>query len=336
MTLDTAVALSLLEDLPRRGLTARLAADDPFLFELAAPLLGRAARARVDAEAAGVAVVPWNDSRFPAGLRAIPDCPPALWCLGALDALDAPMVAIVGSRSASPVALETAGRLAEGLAGLGVTVVSGLARGVDSAAHRGALRRGRTVAVLGSGLHSVYPPEHRPLARDISASGLVLSEYPPHTPPLPFHFPMRNRLISGLCLATIVVEAAERSGSLITAASASDQGREVMVVPGSVAGGRNRGGHALIRDGAALVETVEDVADQLGWTSRRESGRAPSGSRQATDPVLRRMGDGEVCGVEQLTTDTGMSPARVLQRLAELELSGLVRRVEGGRFVRQS
>jgi DNA processing protein len=337
MTLDAAVALSLLEDLPRTGLTARLASGDPTLLELARPRLDDAATVRRAAEAAGTRVVVWDDADFPAPLRAIPDCPPALWYRGTLEAFDAPMVAVVGSRSASAASLDIAARLAEGLAGMGITVVSGLARGVDSAAHRGALRCGRTIAVLGSGLDRLYPAEHRPLAQAIAERGLVLSEYPPHRPALPFHFPLRNRLISGLSAATVVVEAAEKSGSLITAGYALEQGREVMAVPGVVAGGRNRGGHALIRDGAALVETAEDVLQQLGWACPGAPSRAATGrTGPETDPVLRNMREGEVCSVEQLAADTGLGPARLLQRLAELELGGLVRRLAGGRFVRQS
>ena len=146
----------------------------------------------------------------------------------------------------------------------GVVVVSGLARGVDSAAHRGALTNGRTIAVLGSGLERVYPAEHKGLAEEIAGGGLVLSEHAPDTPPLPFHFPLRNRLISGLSRAVVVIEASDRSGSLITAACALEQGREVMAVPGNVLSGRNRGGHALIRDGATIVECADDIVAELG------------------------------------------------------------------------
>ena len=335
MTLDEAVALSLLTDLPRPGLSARLDADDPSLLERAAPLIDQAGRVRTRAARLGISVLAWNDPRFPAALRAIPDVPPALWYRGRLETLGASMVAIVGSRSASPVALETAVRLAHGLAGFGIVVVSGLARGVDSAAHRGALRAGRTVAVLGSGLDRIYPSEHTALAADIAATGVVLTEYPPGTPPLPGYFPMRNRLISGLSLATIVVEAAEKSGSLITAGCAADQGRDVMVVPGSVAGGRNRGGHALIRDGAALVETPEDVLQQLGW--HIPSGPVPAvAAAGADDPILRRMPAGEPVDVDTLAARSGLGAVRILQRLGELELQGIVQRNEGGRFLRQT
>ena len=244
MTLDQAVALSLLDNLPRPGLTARFLESDPELVELAAPLLERARTERIRAAAAGVNVLAWNDPVMPAQLLAIGDTPPALWYRGSLDCLNQPMVAIVGSRAASAVALETARRLATDLASRGITVVSGLARGVDSSAHRGALDTGSTVAVLGSGVDHVYPAEHVELANRITEKGLVISEYPPGTSPLPFHFPMRNRLISGLSRAVVVIEASDKSGSLITAACAAEQGRDVMAVPGNVLSGRNRGGHA--------------------------------------------------------------------------------------------
>src|SRR5262245_36821766 len=264
MTLDLAVALSLAVELPRVGLGPRLRAEDPSLLERAAPLLPRAAALRASASRRGISVVAWNDPRYPAALLATSDFPPVLWFRGQLTALDAPAVAIVGSRAASAVALETATRLAADLASRGLTVVSGLARGVDSAAHRGAIAYGRTVAVLGSGLDVVYPREHAALAGDIAREGAVLSEYPPGTPPRPFHFPQRNRIISGLSRAIVVVEAGERSGSLITAACALEQGREVMAVPGNVLSGRNRGAHALLRDGARIVECADDILEELG------------------------------------------------------------------------
>ena len=166
MTLDQSVALSLVSDLPRRNLAARLQADDPLLLERAASLAVHARDVRERAAAAGIEVLAWNDPRFPACLLAIPDCPPALWYRGDTAALTAPGVAIVGSRAASPAALELAGRLATDLAARGITVISGLARGVDSAAHRGALREGRTIAVLGSGPDWIYPKEHEALARE--------------------------------------------------------------------------------------------------------------------------------------------------------------------------
>ena len=201
---------------------------------------------------------------FPPHLLHIPDPPAQLWLRGDASLLTRTAVAIVGSRRASPASLDIARRLAADLARVGLAVVSGLARGCDAAAHRGALDAGGvTVAVLGSGLDVIYPPEHRSLAEEIARSGVLLSEFPPGAPPLPGHFRQRNRLISGLSRGVVVIEANDKSGSLITAGCALSQGREVMVVPGIVLSGRNRGGHQLIRDGATLVESAEDVIAAL-------------------------------------------------------------------------
>jgi DNA processing protein len=340
MTLDHAVALSLFPDLSRVGLTDRLRADDPELLELAAARLEEAAALRQDAEQRGIGVLPWFDARFPTMLTAIADGPPVLWFQGELSALDRPAVAIVGSRSATVVALETAARLSADLAARGITVVSGLARGVDSAAHRGALKTGRTVAVLGSGLDCVYPREHRQLAREIAAHGLVISEYAPPTPPLKWFFPMRNRLISGLSRAVVIIEAAEDSGSLITAACALEQGREVMAVPGNVLSGRNRGGHALIRDGAKIVECADDIVEDLnlgmGSNATPETEANACKANSSTDPVLRRMETGQAYDLDALANHSGLDIGRLLPRLMELELAGFIRRAEGGRFVRSA
>jgi len=339
MTPDEAVALSLIPELSRVGLADRLRADDPVLLEEARRLGDRARAVRLRAEAAGIGVLAWNDPRFPAALLAIPDVPPVLWYRGALEAFRAPAVAVVGSRAASAVALETAARLGADLAALGITVVSGLARGVDSAAHRGALRSGRTIAVLGSGVDQIYPHEHTTLAGEIAREGLVLSEYPPGTPPLAFHFPMRNRLISGLSRAVVVIEANEKSGSLITAACALEQGREVMAVPGNVLSGRNRGAHALIRDGAKIVECADDIVEELGWPrdGAPASGDASSDARSSTsgDPLLRLMHAGQAYDLDGLAVVSGVDGVRLLPRLLELELKGLVQRIGGGRFMRQ-
>lgn len=338
MTLDQAVALSLVPALRRPGLTDRLRANDPELLDQAAPLLSRAHDLRLRATRRGVEALAWNDPRFPTALLAIPDMPPALWYRGLLDALDAPAVAIVGSRAASAVALETATRFGADLAARGVVVISGLARGVDSAAHRGALTTGRTVAVLGSGLERVYPAEHKGLADEIARSGLVLSEHAPDTAPLPFHFPLRNRLISGLSRAVVVIEASDRSGSLITAACALEQGREVMAVPGNVLSGRNRGGHALMKDGATIVESADDIVEELGLFRSSTNLTGPQASRNppktCTDALLRGMEAGTIYDLDGLAGLSGLPTNRLLPRLLDLELSGLVRRLEGGRFVR--
>jgi DNA processing protein len=301
--------------------------------------LRRLARtAAANADTAGLHRVFWSDADYPPMLSAIVDPPPVLWLRGSAAALVTPAVAIVGSRAGSPYALAVAERLAADLAQRGVTVVSGLARGVDSAAHRGALSaNGITIAVLGCGGDLVYPAEHRGLAREIAASGAVISELAPRTAPLPMFFPQRNRIISGLSRAVVVIEAGEKSGSLITARCALEQGRDVLAVPGNVLNGRNRGGHALIRDGAKIVETADDIVEELGV------GFAPGGSvdatdrgagRQAADPVLASLAPGETFDLDGLAARTGLPAARLLPRLFELELQGLVARTGGGRFLR--
>jgi DNA processing protein len=337
---DLAVALSLLESLPRVGLTERLRAQDPVLLECAATLAPRARAVRASAAARGIHFVAWNAPGYPPSLMHLTDAPPGLWYRGTLAPLTDKVVAIVGSRSGSRVALETAGQLAHDLAARGIVVVSGLARGVDSAAHRGALAAdGSTVAVLGSGLDRLYPAEHTSLAAAIEPRGAVLSEFPPEAPPLPFHFPLRNRIISGLSRAVIVIEASERSGSLITVSCALEQGREVMAVPGSILGGRNRGAHALIRDGAKIVESADDIVEELGWAE--PSGHAASsvsGIQSVTsgDRLGEIMRPGIVYEFDELASGSGMPAADLLTLLTRLELGGVVRRVAGGRFVRAS
>jgi len=340
MTSDHAVALSFASaaELPRVGLADRLRVDDPVVLELAESLLPRARAVRTEAGRRGIEAVAWNAPSFPAALLTLTDPPPALWYRGHLESLDGVVVAIVGSRAASVVAIETAGVLASGLASRGVTVISGLARGIDSAAHRGALETGRTAAVLGSGVDRVYPHEHIELAAEIAERGVVLSEYPPGMPPLKHHFPQRNRLISALSRAVVVVEASERSGSLITAACALEQGREVMAVPGSVLNGRNRGAHALIRDGAKIVECADDIVDELcacppADEPARTDGRAVAGV-VSPDPVLRQLEVGRPYDVDEIAAASGLTGSKLLARLIDLELEGRVRRVGGGRFVR--
>jgi DNA processing protein len=216
-------------------------------------------------------------------------------------------------------------------------VVSGLARGVDSAAHEGCLGAGgATIAVIGSGLDNVYPREHDALADRISGKGLIISELAPGAPPLPEHFPLRNRIISGISLAVVVVEASEKSGSLITAACALRQGRDVMAVPGSVLTGRNRGSHALLKDGAKVVETADDILEDMGWTPP-SSGAVPATGLARTlkdDPLLSVMEAGEVYRLDDLVQATGTSASRLLPRLMQLELLGYVEAPGGGRFVR--
>jgi DNA processing protein len=288
-----------------------------------------------------ISAIPRGDLRFPTALAAIHDPPQTLWINGDADALQAPAVAVVGSRAASPYALEVARRLGADLARRNIAVVSGMARGVDSAAHRGALEAGGiTIAVFGCGVDVIYPPEHRRLAERIAERGALVSEFPPGMPPLKFNFPQRNRIISGLSLAVVIVEAAEGSGSLITADFALEQGRTVLAVPGNVLGGRNYGAHALLRDGAKLVECVDDILEELPPGIRDSA----SGIRTATesklmnqasqDPVLRSMDDGDTYDLDEISERSGVDRMKLLSRLLELELAGAVRRIEGGRFVR--
>jgi DNA processing protein len=281
--------------------------------------------------------IPLGDARYPVLLACIPDPPPVLWVRGDPGILHQPTVAVVGSRAATTYALEVADRLCGELAGRGIGVASGLARGVDSAAHRGCLTAdGVTIGVLGCGLDRVYPAEHTELAANICRKGALVSELGPGAPPLPEHFPLRNRIISGISLAVVVVEASEKSGSLITARCGLEQGRDVMAVPGSVLTGRNRGSHGLLKDGAKVVETADDILDGLGWTAA-EAPRAPSAAFRArvmTDPLLARMEPGEVYQLDELIALTGMSGPRLLTRLTELELLGLVAAAGLGRFGR--
>jgi DNA processing protein len=251
--------------------------------------------------------------------------------------LSAPSVAIVGSRAASPYGLAVAERLAADLAASGLVIVSGLARGVDSAAHRGALSAGGvTVAVLGSGADVIYPAEHAPLARAIDATGAVISELVPGTRPQQWFFPLRNRIISGLSRAVVVIEASEKSGSLITARCALDQGREVLAVPGNVLSGKSRGAHALLRDGAKIVESADDILEELGMTGAgtRAAGGGPGPAASAStgrDPVLDSLVPGEASDLDEISERSGLNAPRLLPAFrAELTL---VRRVGGGRFM---
>jgi DNA processing protein len=299
----------------------------------AATLLTRAVAAMRRASADGIGVVPWSDPRYPAALATIVDPPPVLWVRGNIDVLNTPAVAIVGSRAGSPYALAVAERLATDLASRGVVIVSGLARGVDTAAHRGALASGATVAVLGSGADVLYPPEHAPLAREIERDGAVVSELVPGTPPQRWTFPLRNRIISGLSRAVVVIEAGERSGSLITARWALEQGREVLAVPGNVLSGRNRGAHGLLRDGAKIVESADDILEELQIAAPGRPGTSGAGAA-SEDPLLALLTPGEPSDLDALAERSGLSPSRLLPRLFELELKGAVARVGGGRFVR--
>jgi DNA processing protein len=281
---------------------------------------------------------------YPAQLAALPGAPETLYVRGRLVADDALAVAIVGSRRATPYGLEVAERLGAALGARGVTVVSGLARGIDSAAHRGALESGgRTIAVLGSGADVIYPPENRRLATQIIEAGAVISQFAPGTPPLPYHFPERNRIIAGLALAVVVVEAAERSGALITAGFAAELGREVLAIPGRVTSPESRGAHRLIQDGAALVQDADEVIAALParWQacvkgaagSDAQGGAAPPEEHGDAGRVLAALGEDPVT-IDDVIERSGLASGRATALLLELELAGRVRQLDGKRFVR--
>ena len=285
-----------------------------------------------------------EDAEYPALLRPVPTAPASLHVRGRLVDGDALAVALVGSRRATPYGLAVAETMAADLAARGVTVVSGLARGVDSAAHRGALRvGGRTIAVLGSGVDSVYPPENRRLADEIARQGALLSQFPPGTPPLPQNFPTRNAVIAGLSLAVVVIEAAERSGSLITARLAAELGREVLAVPGRVTAPESRGANRLIQDGAALALGWDDVVAALPdrWKTCVDTAArmtcAATGPSETDDEsnraILSLLGEDPV-DIDRVIKRSGLGAARVSATLLDLELSGRVRQIEGKRFVR--
>lgn len=284
-----------------------------------------------------------GDARFPAPLLETADPPLMLFVEGEVSALSARCLAIVGSRRPTPQGRQDARVFASELAGRGYCVVSGLAQGIDRAAHEGALSvpGGRTVAVIGTGPDLVYPPAHAQLARQIVASGAIVSEYAPGTPPLAENFPRRNRIIAGLASGVLVVEAALRSGSLITARLALEAGRDVFAVPGSIHSAQSRGCHQLIKDGAALVESVEDL---LPGTPNRPAGGAwnagsaaagetPSDRGAPEDPLLAAVGDGPT-SLDAICDRTGLSAAEASARLLEMELSGLVARLPGGLYQR--
>ena len=287
------------------------------------------------ANALGIDVTTILDTTYPSRLRNIPDPPIALWTLGQLEATAGAAVAVVGSRHATPTGLGVSRRLSAELARAGVTVISGLARGIDGAAHRGALdAAGRTVAVLGNGPDVAYPREHRELMAAIQTVGSVISEFPPGVRPEPRYFPLRNRIISGLSLAVVVVEASERSGSLITARAALEQGRDVLAVPGSVASGTYRGCHALIKDGARLVETVDDILEEIGQPRHQNPTRSQLDNKRPVNDLDRFLRVAEPVSVDELALRSGRPAAECLADLTLLEVSGIIARTTGGGFVK--
>ncbi len=298
-----------------------------------------AAQIRAKCEQYGVRPVPINDPEYPPLLKEIADPPPMLFVQGQLDTRDHLAVAIVGTRKATPYGLRVAHRLAADLAKRGFTVISGMALGIDGEAHRGALEAGgRTIAVMASGPDITFPAAHRQLREEIASSGAVVTEYAFGTEPIRERFPARNRLISGMAMGVVVVEAPDQSGALITARLGAEQGREVFAVPGDVNSPMSRGCHALIKDGARLVEFPEDVIEGLGILlqtvperDRREVPQLLGDEKRVYEAVSFTPTD-----VDVLSEKTGLSAANVSAALMLLEVKGLVQRNPGGTFVKVS
>ncbi len=330
---------------PTRALAAprsELAAIDGLHRDAVDGIVGFTQWAEVDAELTrirdnGVRLVRYSDGDYPARLRNIADPPPLLYIKGALTAADERAVAIVGSRSASDYGRRVARDLARGLASYGFTVVSGMARGIDGMAHETALSAGgRTIAVLGSGVERAYPPEHEALYQRIIEHGAVISELPMGSKPLAFNFPARNRLISGMSLGVVVVEATAKSGSLITAQLAIEQGREVFAVPGEVGSSRSRGAHQLIRQGAKLVESVNDIIEEIAPQLARQPGadakpparQLPENTSAAVRKVFALLQERSL-QVDEIIESSGLGSAQVLGILLDLELQGYLRQLPG-------
>jgi len=308
------------------------------------------ARAKAENEARrienqGVCILTILDPFYPQKLSRIADPPPLLYFSGALDPSDDRAIAIVGARKATPTGLAFTEELSQTLATLGFTIVSGMARGIDAAAHRGALKaEGRTVAVLGCGLDTTYPPEHRKLREAIERQGAVVSEFPLGTAPRPFNFPRRNRIISGLSYGVVVTQASRKSGSLITARFALEQNREVFAVPGSVKEGKHEGPHGLIQQGGKLVENVGDIIEELlpqldesfqDEVKNAASGAVPAQQDLSTQEkeVFDLVTDGPI-SVDEVLAQARFFPAEVMGILLALELKGVVKQAPGACYIR--
>jgi DNA processing protein len=292
----------------------------------------------------GHQILTLNDSDYPDLLRQIDDPPPVLYLIGDKALLHQPQLAVVGSRNPTPNGLGNAREFARTLASSGLCISSGLATGIDGAAHEGALTGGATIAVLGTGPDRIYPAAHRDLAHRIADSGLLVTEFPPGTPARAENFPRRNRIISGLSLGTLVVEAAPQSGSLITARLAIEQGREVFAIPGSIHNPQARGCHALIRQGAKLVESAQDIIEELGAllgsleaVAEPTATPAEPASNRLHDPDYRNLFDAlgyDPVSIDELITRTGLTAETVSSMLLLLELEGHVSSAPGGRYSR--
>jgi len=286
--------------------------------------------------------IPCTDSAYPPLLDDLPGAPAWLYIKGNPEVLRRPLFAIVGSRNATPQGLRDATAFAQALAEAGLTIISGLAEGVDTAAHEGGLAgNGSGVAVVGTGLDRVYPAKNRALAHRLAAGGAIISEFALGTPPRPGHFPRRNRLISGLALGVLVVEAAPQSGSLITARLAGEQGREVFAIPGSIHSPLSKGCHQLIRQGAKLVESAEDILEELRgtWAPTYTRGKRPE-DNVAEEPdeasaALLSLLDSTPTSLDALVARSGLTVDRLSAMLLSLELAGRVASLPGGRYQRQ-
>jgi DNA processing protein len=315
--------------LDRRALDALLAARPQLRPERELERVGRL-RAKV---------VTWHDAAYPPLLAAIPDPPPVLYVRGRLAADQA--LAIVGTRRATLYGRDAAERLAADLASAGLTIVSGLAKGIDTHAHRGALKAGgHTIAVLGHGIDTCYPPENRRLAAEIAERGALVTDYAVGTSPLGENFPPRNRIISGLAAGVLVVEAGETSGALITSRYAAEQGRDVFAVPGPITAHASRGCHRLIQDGAKLVRTWEDVVAEWPAAWRRAlrpvttATPAAEGPRGVTESRLLPLLGDEPIAIDRVIAETGLPAGEVAASLMALELRGLVKQLAGQRYIK--
>ena len=330
---------------------------DASLAELAKLGIGDAARtylaspdwSRVESDLKWLArpdchLVTFRDAAYPSPLQEIADAPPVLFVEGNPKLLSCPQLAVVGSRNPTATGRDTAHAFGKALAQMGFVVTSGLATGIDGAAHQGALAGGgSTIAVAANGPDQVYPPRHRELAKRIALQGAIVTEFPPGTPPLPKHFPRRNRIISGLALGVLVVEATRRSGSLITARLAAEQGREVFAVPGSIHSPLSRGCHMLLREGAKLVEQATDILEELGPQdfappdAPDAAGKEPIGPGFEFDDEYQLLMENlgfEPTPVDAMVERTGLTAEVVSSMLLTLELRGYVSSVSGGRYAR--
>jgi DNA processing protein len=338
-------SLQALVGQPRAVLLGCAGLPEAASIALSAPDRNALERDRLWAERERVRLIDAFSADYPPLLSTVPDAPALIYLQGEISVLRTPQLAMVGSRNPTDEGLRTAHEFAAHLVKAGLTITSGLALGIDGAAHEGALEgQGKSVAVLGSGLDRLYPESHTPLAQHIRACGALLSEFPPGTPPLRSNFPRRNRIISGLSLGTLVVEAARHSGSLLTARLAADQGRKVFAIPGSIHNPLARGCHELIRSGAKLVDCAADILHQLGFCVPQQLlMQLPMGSESAApaaEPLdkdykilLDAIGFG-LTSIDSLVDRTGLPSHSVASMLLVLELEGAVRMQDGGRYMR--